>query len=149
MVWGVPPFLTTFLIFILLSFVDFLHSYLLFGSIPHLPWTIPRFTFILYFQPTPSQSDLWHFRFQPFRDLLTVSATILSGGFLPTTFFTLRSFTNIFDSSCVYQDFPGSRQVFIVFKFEGLHTDPQNTDLAQLFVWFTVIHKRITALGFI
>ena len=26
-------------------------------------------------------------------------------------------------------------------KFAGLHTDPQNTDPAHLFVWFTVIHN--------
>ena len=42
---------------------------------------------ILYFQPNPSQSDSRHFHFQPFRYLLTASATVLSGHFLPTGIF--------------------------------------------------------------
>ena len=33
--------------------------------------------------------------------------------FYPQAFFTLRSFTNIFDSTRVYQGFPGSRQFFL------------------------------------
>ena len=33
--------------------------------------------------------------------------------FYPQAFFTLRSFTDIFDSTCVYQDLPGSRQFFL------------------------------------
>ena len=32
-------------------------------------------------------------------------------------------------------------------KFAGLHTDPQNTDPAHLFVWFTVIHKSFIQVG--
>ena len=68
----------SFLIFIFLllfsicrcsSFICFLTSSLTF------PWTIA----ILYFQPSPSQSDLRHFHFQPFRYLLTTSAAVLSG----------------------------------------------------------------------
>ena len=35
------------------------------------------------------------------------------GVFYPQAFFTLRSFTDIFDSTCVYQGFPGSRQFFL------------------------------------
>ena len=31
------------------------------------------------------------------------------GVFYPQAFFTLRSFTDIFDSTCIYQGFPGSR----------------------------------------
>ena len=42
----------------------------------------------------------------------TASATVLSGHFYPQTFFTLRSFPNIFDSTYFYQRLPGSRQVF-------------------------------------
>ena len=32
-------------------------------------------------------------------------------------------------------------------KFAGLHTDPRNTDLAHLFVWFTVIHNLLYILN--
>ena len=72
------------------SFVVFLHSHFLFDIIPH-PSVDYRQVFrpILYFQPSPSQSDLRHFHFQPFRYLLTASATVLSGHFLPTSVFYL------------------------------------------------------------
>ena len=61
-------------------------------------------------------------------------------------FFTLRSFIDIFDSTCVYQGLPGRRQFFL--KFAGLRTDPRNTNPAYLFVWFTVIHKSFIWLLF-
>ena len=46
------------------SFVDVLHSHFLFDIIPH-PSVDYRQVFrpILYFQPSPSQSDSWHFQF--------------------------------------------------------------------------------------
>ena len=46
------------------SFVDVLHSHFLFDIIPH-PSVDYRQVFrpILYFQPSPSQSDSWHFHF--------------------------------------------------------------------------------------
>ena len=46
------------------SFVDVLHSHFLFNIIPH-PSVDYRQVFrpILYFQPGPLQSDLWHFHF--------------------------------------------------------------------------------------
>ena len=44
---------------------------LLFDIIPHPSVDYRRvFTPILYFQPSSSQSDLRHFHFQPFQDLL-------------------------------------------------------------------------------
>ena len=50
------------------SFVDVLHSHLLFDIIPHPSVDYHRvFTPILYFPPSSSQSDLRHFNFQPFR----------------------------------------------------------------------------------
>ena len=66
------------------SFVDVLHSHFLFDIIPH-PSVDYRQVFrpILYFQSSPSQSYSQHFHFQPFRYLLTASATVLSGHFLP------------------------------------------------------------------
>ena len=71
------------------------------------------FTPILYFRLSPSQSDLRHFHFQPFRYLLTASATVLSGHFLPTGVFYLTLLPNIFGTTCFYQGFPGSRQLFL------------------------------------
>ena len=96
------------------SFVDVLHSHFLFDIIPH-PSVDYRQVFrpILYFQPSPSQSDLRHFHFQPFRYLLTASATVLSGHFLPTGVFYLTLLPDIFGTTCFYQGFPGSRQLFL------------------------------------
>ena len=91
------------------------------------------FTPILYFQPCPLQSDSWHFHFQPFRYLLTASATVLSWHFL----LTLCSFTTIL--LVFIKAFLGASSSSL--KFAGLHTDPWNTDLTRLFVWFTVIHS--------
>ena len=93
-------------------FVDFLHSHLLFHIIPHPSVDYCRvFTLILYFQPSPSQRYLQHFHFQPFRYLLTASATVLSGHFLPTDVFYLMLLHQHF--TCVYQGFTGSRQFFL------------------------------------
>ena len=85
---------------------------LLFDIIPHPSVDYRRvFTPILYFQPSPSQSDSRHFHFQPFRNLLTASATVLSGRFLPTGVFYLTLLHWHF--TCVYQGLPGSRQFFL------------------------------------
>ena len=83
-----------FCIFILLLYLDFICrcSSFTFAFRHHpLPFRglSPVFTLILYFQPSPSQGDLRYFHFQLFRDLLTASATVLSGRFLPTGFFYL------------------------------------------------------------
>ena len=87
---------------------------LLFDIIPHPSVDYRRvFTPILYFQPSPSQSDSRHFHFQPFRYLLTASATVLSGHFLPTGVFYLTLLPDIFGTTCFYQGFPGSRQLFL------------------------------------
>ena len=95
-------------------FVDFLHSHLLFHIIPHPSVDYCRvFTLILYFRPSPSQSDLRHFHFQIFRYLLTASATVLSGYFLLTGVFYLTLLPNIFGTACFYQGLPGSRQSFL------------------------------------
>ena len=93
--------LHSFLVFILLLFfihfcssfvVVVLHS-LLFNVIPHPSVDYCRvFTPILYFQHSPSQSDLQHFHFnlsRIFFHSFTASATVLSGRFLPTGIFYL------------------------------------------------------------
>ena len=135
------------------SFVDVFHSNFLFDIIPH-PFVDYRQVFrpILYFQPSPSQSDLRHFHFQPFRYLLTASATVLSGHFLPTGVFYLMLFPDIFVT------FPAFWHNLLLSRFHwelaatflkvaGLHTDLQNTDLAHLCVWFTVIHNLLCILS--
>ena len=91
---GEPP--VRFLLLLLL-FISFLHLvfillfsfiHLLFGIISHPSVDYRRvFAPILYFQPSPSQSDLRYFHFQPFRYLLTASAAVLGGHFLPTGVF--------------------------------------------------------------
>ena len=35
----------------------------------------------------------------------------------------------------------------LLWRFAGLHTDPRNTDLGHLFVWFTVIHNPLHILN--
>ena len=96
------------------SFVVFLYSHFLFDIIPH-PSVDYRQVFrpILYFQPSPSQSDSRHFLFQPFRYLFIASATVLSGHFLPTGVFYLTLLSEIFGTTCFYQGFPGSRHLFL------------------------------------
>ena len=125
------------------SFVDVLHSHFHCDIIPHPSVDyLPGFTPILYFQPSPLQSDSRHFHFQPFRCLLTASVTVLIGHFLPTgIFFTLRFFTDILPAFIKVSLGAGSSSSL---KFAGVQTDPWNTDPARLFVWFAVIHNLHT-----
>ena len=128
------------------SFVIFFHSHFLFDIIPH-PSVDSRqvFTPILYFQPSPSQNDSRHFHFQPFRYLLTASATVLSGHFLPTGVFYLKFLPDILEQPAFIKASLGAVSYFS--KFAGLHTDLQNTDPTHLFVWFTVIHNLLCILN--
>ena len=96
------------------SFVNVLHSHFLFDIIPYRSVDYRQvFTLILYFQSSPSQSDSWHFHFQPFRHFLTASATVLSGHFLPTGVFYPTLLLDIFGTTCFYKDFPGSWKLFL------------------------------------
>ena len=96
---------------------------------------------ILYFQPSPLQSDSQHFHFQLFWDLLSQFYCERYGFervfFYQQVFFTLSSFTDILP--VFIKTFLGAGSSFL--KFAGLHTDPRNTDPAHLFVWFTVIRN--------
>ena len=135
------------------SFVIFLHSHFLFDIIPH-PSVVYRQVFrpILYFQSSLSQSDSQHFHFSPFSYLFSTSATVLSGHFLPTSFFYLMLLPNIFGTFPTFwhnlflSSFHWELAVTLL-KVAGLYTDPQNTDLAHLFVWFTVIHNLLYILN--
>ena len=121
------------------SFVDVFHSHFLFDIIPHPSLDYHQvFRPILYFQPSPSQSDSRHFHFQPFRYLLTASATVLSGHFLPTGVFYLTLLPTFlahswhFLHNLLLSRFHWEPAVTFL-KVAGLHTDPQNTDPACLF----------------
>ena len=135
------------------SFVDVFHSHFLFDIIPH-PSVDYRQVFrpILYFQPSPSQSDLqqFHFAITPLSPY--ASATVLGGHFLPTGVFYLTLIPDIFDTfSTFWHNLLLSRfhwEPAVTFlKVAGLHTDPQNTDPAHLFVSFTVIHNLLYILS--
>ena len=91
----------------------FIHIFFLTSSL-NLPWTIVRFldsfcTFSLAHHIVIRDT----FIFQLFRYLLTARATVLSEHFLPTGIFYLTLLPNIFGTTCFYQGFPGSRQLFL------------------------------------
>ena len=128
------------------SFVNVLHSHFLFDIIHHpsvdYRWV---FTLILYFQSSPLQSDSRHFHFQPFRYLRYTSATVLSGHFLPTGIFYLMLFPTFLAQPAFIKASLGADSYSL--KFAGPHTNPQNTDPAHLFVWFTVTHNLLYILN--
>ena len=63
--------------------------------------------------------------------IFLLSATVLSGHFLPTGV-TLRSFPTFLAQTAFIKSSLGASSHFL--KIAGLHTDPQNRDLAHLFV---------------
>ena len=137
-------------------FCDVVFHSLLFDVIPHLSVSYRQvFTPILYFQPSPSQSDLRHFHFNLF---LTFSVTVLLqrlrfwvGFFLPTGVFYLTLLPDIFDTTSLHQGLPGSRQFFLkVFRASCWsskhrldpsvclsHNNPQKGDGGRFYLWFT------------
>ena len=118
------------------SLVVFLHSHFLFDIILHPSMDYHQvFRPILYFQPSPSQSDLRYFHFQP----LCYCYRKRYG--FEWEFFTHRRFLPYAPSQASLGAGNYSS------KFAGLHTDPRNTDLAHLFVWFTVIHNLLYILS--
>ena len=99
---GEPPTGFLLLLLLLLLSIQFCSSFHFWSSFcccssfiafQHHPSPIrglsPGFTPILYFQPSTSQSDSQYFHFQPFRDLLSANATVLSRRFLTTGVFYL------------------------------------------------------------
>ena len=79
-----------------------------------LPWTIARFLDpFCTFSPAHRRVIRDTFIFRPFHYLLIWSATVLSGYFLPTGIFYLTLLSDIFGTTCFYQGFPGSRQLFL------------------------------------
>ena len=101
------------------SFVDVLHSHFLFDIIPH-PSVDYRQVFrpILYFQPSPSQSDSRHFHFST----IPLSSYRERYGF-EWAFFTHRRFlpyapSQHFGTTCFCQGFAKSRQL-LSWKLQG------------------------------
>ena len=96
------------------SFVNVLHSHFLFGIIPHPSVDYRRGCYTPFYTFSPAHCRVIHdtFHFQPFCYLLTASATVLSGHFLPTGVFYLTLLPSILGTTCFYQGLPGSRQLF-------------------------------------
>ena len=117
----------------------FIHIFFSTSSLT-LPWTITRFLDpFCTFSPAHRRVIRDTFIFQPFRYLLTASATVLSGHFLPTDVFYLMLLPDIFGT------FPTLWHNLLLSRFHwepaanflkvaGLHNDSPNTDPAHLFV---------------
>ena len=102
-----------FVVVILHFSMLFIHIFFLTSSLT-LPWTNTSFLGpFCTFSPAHCRVICDTFIFQPFRYLLTASAMVLSGHFLPTGVFYLTLLPNIFGTTCFYQGFPGSRQLFL------------------------------------
>ena len=131
------------------SFVNVLHSYFLFDIIPH-PSVDYRQVFrpILYFQPSPSQSNSRHLHFS------TIPLSSYREPYdFEWAFFTHRRFLPYAPSQNFWHNLLLSRfhwKLAVTFlKVAGLHTDPWNTDPGHLFVSFMVIHSLLCILTFI
>ena len=98
---------------------------------------------ILYFQPSPSQSDSQQF-VQPFRSYRERYG-LEWAFFYPQAFFTLRSFPTFLAPPAFIKASLGAGSYSL--KFAGLHTDPRSRNRLHLFVWFTVIHNLLYILN--
>ena len=98
------------MLFILLLFFS-----LLFDIIPHPPVDYRRGFYTPFYTFSPAHRRVIRdtFIFRPFHYLLTASAMVLSGHFLPTGVFYLTLLPDIFGTTCFYQGFPGSRKLFL------------------------------------
>ena len=91
----------------------FIHIYFPASSLT-LPWTIAGFLHPFYtFSLAHRKSDLWHFHFNFSGIILPRALRFWVGVFYPQAVFTLRSFTDISDSTCIYEGFPRSWQFFL------------------------------------
>ena len=117
------------------SFAVFLHSHFLFDIISHtsVDYLLPFYTV----SPAHRRVICNTFIFNHSVIFLPRALRFWVGVFYPQVFFTLRSFTGILPAFIKASLGADSSSL----KFAGLHTNPQNTDPAHLFVWFTVIHN--------
>ena len=124
-------YLSMFFILLLLSFIQISFAF------RHHPSPFPGLSpgfythFILSAQPIAESFAILSFTTFP------ISSYRECYGF-EWAFFTLRSFTDIFDSTCNYQGFPGARQFFLEVS-RASYWYPRNTDPAYRFLWFIVI----------
>ena len=89
----------------------------------HQLWSLPWLLWLLYFCVTflPRARQFW------------------AGIFYPQAFFTLHSFLTFLPEPAFVKASLGASSSSL--KFSGRHADPQNTDWAYLFVWFTAMHN--------
>ena len=105
-----------------------------------LPWTIAGFLHPFYtFSPAHRRVICDTFIFNHSVIFLPRALRFWVGIFYPQVFFTLHSFPTFLAQPAFIKASLGAGSYSL--KFAGLHTDPQNTDPAHLFVWFTVIHN--------
>ena len=106
-----------YLHFVVVSlFVNFLHSHFIFFSTSSLtlPWTIAEFLQSFYtFSPAYCRVVRCTFIFNFSVIFLPQAQRFRVSVFYPLAFFTLCSFIDIFDSTCIYQGFPRSQQFFL------------------------------------
>ena len=99
---------------VVLHFVDVLHFICFSTSSLTFPWTIAEFLHPFYtFSPSHCRMIRDTFIFNHSVIFLPRALLFWVGVFYPQAFFTLRSFTDIFDSTCVYQGLPGSQKFFL------------------------------------
>ena len=135
------------LIFILLLYLSMFFIIIFFStSSLTLPWTIARFLDpFCTFSPAHRRVICDTFIFNHSVIFLPRALRFWVGIFYPQAFFTLRSFPTFLAQPAFIKASLGAGSYSL--KFAGLHTDPQNTDPAHLFVWFTVIHNLLYILN--
>ena len=111
-----------------------------------LLWTIARFLHpSCTFSPAHRRGICDTFIFNNSVIFLPWALRFWVGIFYPQAFFTLCSLPTSLAQPAFIKTSLGAGSYSL--KFAGLHTDPQNTDLAHLFVWFTVIHNLLYILN--
>ena len=123
------------------SFVFFLHSHFLFGIIPHPSVDYRRGFYTPFYTFSPAHCRVIHdtFIFNHSVIFLPRALRFWVGIFYPQAFFTLCSLPTSLAQPAFIKTSLGAGSYSL--KFAGLHTDPQNTDPAHLFVWFSVIRN--------
>ena len=138
----------TFILFMLLLLFIYLHLLMLYFHLIsrllcHVTGTPP---WILRPVKVSTSSELYpDYFWLPFLFHLPWALRFWEGIFYPQAFFTLRSFPTFWHNLLLSRF--RWKPVATFLKVAGLHTDPQNTDSAHLFVWFTVIHNLLYILG--
>ena len=124
-----------------------------------IPWSIVGFLRLLYtFSPAQPRVICDIFIFNHSEIFLSRALRFWVDFFYPQAFFTLRSFTNIFDSTGVYQGLPGSRQFFLEVCRAScwsskhrpgpsvclIHSNTQSSSSERFIFKFCYIFRRIT-----